>query len=402
MARQRMNVQAPVARLFAERWSPRAFDAQRVVTPEQVATCLEAARWAPSCYGDQPWRFVVADRFRDEAAWQAVLQTLAPANRTWAGQAPVLVVAAALPCFRHNGEENRWRSYDTGQAMLSFCLQATALGLATHQMGGFDGDAVRAALNMPAEVEVLSVTALGYMGDAASLDEALREIERAPRTRLPLEEIAFESRWGESSAPLLHLGWQARYEESPAEELPWFHDRLDEDFAEALDRLDLHGGKALDLGCGPGTQAIALARMGFAVTACDVAQAAIDGAAARAAEAGVTIDFWVGDATGMRFDPEFDLVVDRGVLHCFADPAQRDRYIAGIRSALKPGGVLLLKCFSHKEQRENGPPCRYAPEDLRRFFADGFRVARIGEAEFQGNHDEAPPKALFAVIHRVE
>lgn len=400
MARERIHVQAPVAPIFARRWSPRAFDPARPVARAALISALEAARWAPSCYGDQPWRFIIAERATDEDAWRGVFDALAPANQEWAGQAPLFVVAAAQTRFRHNDAPNRWHGYDCGQAMLSFCLQASALGLVCHQMGGFDADAIRSALAIPASVALMSVTAVGHPGDAASLSESLQGTERAPRGRLPLEQIAFAGRWERPLDVPRALGWQARYEESPAEKLPWFHDRLDEDFARALDALGIEGGRALDLGCGPGTQAIALAGRGFAVTACDVAPAAIDGARARAEECGVAVDFRIADATTVRFDAPFDLVIDRGVLHCFDDPAQRTRYIESIRAALRPGGVLLLKCFSHEEQREEGPPCRFAPEQLRAFFADGFTVERIEPARFAGTMEGEQPKALFAVIRR--
>ncbi len=401
MTQQRINVQAPIARLFAERWSPRAFDAERPVSAEQLATCLEAARWAPSCYGAQPWRFVVADRARDAESWQAVLESLAPTNQAWARRAPLLVVAGCLPEFAHNGKPNRWSGYDCGQAMMAFCLQATALGLQPHQMGGFDETALKSALAIPEAVRVMSVTALGYGGDASLLDEELQAIETAPRNRLALAEISHASRWGKAMRPPLALGWQARYEESAAEELPWFHAGLDSDIADALAELGLSGGDALDIGCGPGTQAVALAKLGFRVTATDVAPAAIHGAKQRAEAAGVTIDFRSGDATTMQLAGAFDLIIDRGVMHCFTDPEQRHRYVNRIRDWLKPDGVLLLKCFSHEETREQGPPCRFSPDDLRGFFAEGFAPPTIREAQFQGTLDGPPPKALFAIIrHR--
>ena len=82
-----------------------------------------------SCYGAQPWNFIICDRSRDEAAWNKALECLAEGNITWAQNAPVLILAVAVEHFKHNGEPNRWAQYDTGSAGISLCLQATDLGL---------------------------------------------------------------------------------------------------------------------------------------------------------------------------------------------------------------------------------------------------------------------------------
>ncbi len=195
MSRQRLNSQAPVHELIAARWSPRAF-AERPVELQKLASCLEAARWAPSCYNDQPWRFLVADRYRDEEAWQLLLECLVPVNRRWANRAPVLVLTCAAIRFRHNGQPNRWSGYDAGQAVMALVLQAADLGLAAHQMAGFDAVRVRAEFKIPEQFEPMTVTALGYPGEPTVLDEDLRERELAPRQRCSLEEIAFTGCWG--------------------------------------------------------------------------------------------------------------------------------------------------------------------------------------------------------------
>ncbi|MDQ7010959.1 MAG: nitroreductase family protein [Mariprofundaceae bacterium] len=398
MARQRMNVQAPIERLFADRWSTRAFDRDRPVSREALAACLEAARWAPSCFGEEPWRFIVADRSTDEAAWQTVFDTLAPKNQLWARNVPVLIVTACEPSFSQSREANRWCEYDAGQAAICLCLQATALGLASHQMGGFDPGALKQALGLPDQMHVMSIVALGHAGRADELDPDFQGMESAPRNRKPIEDVVHTGKWGESWTPPEAPGWQARYEETPAEKLPWFHPELDPDFAAALERLDIKSGPAFDIGCGPGTQAIALARLGFEVTAVDVAGAAIEGAEKRAAEAGVTIDFTAGDILSMDIDRRFDLVLDRGVLHCFADEERRRKYIARIRHWLKPGGILLLKCFSHEETREEGPPCRFSPDDIRTMFREGFTIVELKPTVFPAAED--PPRALFTGLRR--
>ncbi len=137
MIEKKSTTQVPIHELLARRWSGRAYDAQHPVQAAALIALLEAARWAPSCYGDEPWRFLVCDKHADAAAWQAALDCLAAGNQSWAQNAPILILASAATRLR-NGSPNRWGGYDTGAAMMSLCLQATALGLMCHQMGGFD------------------------------------------------------------------------------------------------------------------------------------------------------------------------------------------------------------------------------------------------------------------------
>jgi len=195
MSKVQENQEHQTHDLFQSRWSPRAFDANRDVSAKQLASCLEAARWAPSCFGDQPWRFVVCHRSADEAAWQRLLACLAPKNQEWAKDAPVLMMICTNTVFGHNQAANRWAEYDAGQAAVSFCLQATALGLVTHQMGGFDAGKVHADLGVPENITPMAALALGYQGDAESLDDGFKAIEQAPRARKPLAEIAFMGQW---------------------------------------------------------------------------------------------------------------------------------------------------------------------------------------------------------------
>ncbi|MCB1920830.1 MAG: nitroreductase family protein [Candidatus Competibacteraceae bacterium] len=185
----------PIADLIARRWSPRAIDPDQPVSREQVLALLEAARWAPSCFGDQPWRYLVWDRFRDAAAWQQAFECLAEGNQIWVRNAPVLLLSVAAPHFGHNNKPNRWAQYDTGAASENLCLQAAALGLAAHQMGGFDPDKVKAAFNIPADHICMAMIAVGHPGPVEVLTDALREKEQAPRERKPLAQIAFDGRW---------------------------------------------------------------------------------------------------------------------------------------------------------------------------------------------------------------
>lgn len=180
--------------LLAGRWSPRAFSAAPL-SREHLHSLLEAARWAPSSSNLQPWRFIAFDRHRDEAAFQRAFETLAPSNRTWNVRVPVLVCVTAST-LTPKGDVSRTALYDTGAAAMALVLQAHALGLATHQMGGFDRDAFRAAFEIPPEVEIIAMVAVGHHGDANLLDDALREREAAPRARKALGETSFEGAWG--------------------------------------------------------------------------------------------------------------------------------------------------------------------------------------------------------------
>ena len=185
----------PIHDIISRRWSPRAFDANRHVNSGQITSLLEAARWAPSCFGDEPWRFVVCNRSASEVAWQQALECLAPKNQEWAVNAPVLMLACADSVFRQNGKTNRWAQYDTGGAAISLCIQAVDLGLAAHQMGGFDPDAARIAFNIPEQFTPMAMIAVGHQASANTLGEDFKAAELAERSRRPLSDNCFDGVW---------------------------------------------------------------------------------------------------------------------------------------------------------------------------------------------------------------
>ncbi|MGN4223716.1 nitroreductase family protein, partial [Burkholderia gladioli] len=133
--------------LIAGRWSPRAYSNQPI-SGEHLHALLEAARWAPSAYNAQPWRFVVFDRTRDEAAFKKAFATLVPFNQAWNAPAPVLI-AVTSHTLTSKGEPSTTALYDAGAAAMALVLQAHALGLAAHQMSGFDPKAFREAFAVP-------------------------------------------------------------------------------------------------------------------------------------------------------------------------------------------------------------------------------------------------------------
>lgn len=195
MSQERANAHTDIHDIIARRWSPRAFDADKRLESAKLAACLEAARWAPSCFGDEPWRFIVCDRFADTEAWQKLHDGLTPRNQSWAGKAPVLILACAGSVFRTGGKPNRWAQYDTGAASVSLCLQATALGLASHQMGGFDAEKLRQAFAISAEYTPMAVIAIGYATHVGGLDEGFHAQELGSRQRRDLGEHFYAGVW---------------------------------------------------------------------------------------------------------------------------------------------------------------------------------------------------------------
>jgi nitroreductase len=188
----------PIHALLRERWSPRAF-ADRPVPVEALASLFEAARWAPSSFNEQPWAYLVAPR-QDGADFQRLLACLVPGNQAWASAAPVLALSVAKLAFDRNGRPNRHAFHDVGLASAQLTLQAAALGLAVHQMAGFDVGQARRAYGIPEGWEPAAAIALGYPADPVTLPEDLRQREVQPRRRKGLEEFVFSGSWGRPAA----------------------------------------------------------------------------------------------------------------------------------------------------------------------------------------------------------
>lgn len=177
--------------IFHRRWSPRSFS-DREVSPADLAKVFEAARWAASSFNEQPWRWLVGKR--NSPTFNKILDSLMPFNQAWAGNAPVLILGTAKTTFSHNNTPNRVALYDLGAASSYLTLQAAALGLVAHQMGGFDQDAARKSLEIPDDFLIGAVIALGYQGQPEALaNDQMQAQEKAPRQRKPLSEIVFSS-----------------------------------------------------------------------------------------------------------------------------------------------------------------------------------------------------------------
>jgi len=200
MMQNRTDTQIPIHELIRQRWSSRAFSSHPVES-DKLLSILEAARWAPSSRNEQPWAFLVATKDNPEN-YEALAGVLMDSNRAWAGNAPVLILTTAHTRLEKDGQPNRHSFHDLGQATANLVFQATSLGLATHQMGGFHANAARERFAIPETWEPVSVIALGYPGNAELLPEPLRERETAQRRRKPLEEFVFSGTW-DHPAPFL-------------------------------------------------------------------------------------------------------------------------------------------------------------------------------------------------------
>lgn len=178
--------EATVDPLFINRWSPRALDPSPI-PPETIQTLFEAARWAPSCFNDQPWLFVYADTAELRATY---MEILADGNRVWCKNAPVLAILFARRRFAHNNKPNGWAVFDCGAAWMSLTVQARLLGLYTHAMAGFSKESAHRLLGVPqGDYEAVCAIAIGNYGDPASLPADLRDIEK-PNGRNPLATVA--------------------------------------------------------------------------------------------------------------------------------------------------------------------------------------------------------------------
>jgi nitroreductase len=172
--------------MFADRWSPRAFLSDPL-TEREIQTLFEAARWAPSCFNEQPWRFVYATAPEQR---QKLVACLVAKNQLWAGRAPLVMFVLSRRCFQKTGKENRHAPYDAGAAWMALALQARKLGLYAHAMAGFNLDKAYETLGVSRdEFHIMAAIAVGRLGDASELPDDLRAME-APNNRKPHAEVA--------------------------------------------------------------------------------------------------------------------------------------------------------------------------------------------------------------------
>ena len=181
----------PVNEVFLNRWSPRAFDGS-IMAEDDLLAMFEAARWAPSAFNSQPWRFLYA--LRGEGDWERFLDLLIPWNRAWAQSASALIyiLSDRLPMTDKAGEpaSSHTHSYDAGSAWAYLALEATMMGYQAHGMSGVDFERAQAELRVPERYRIEAAAVVGRIGNPATLPEKLRARE-TPSGRKHVEEFAF-------------------------------------------------------------------------------------------------------------------------------------------------------------------------------------------------------------------
>lgn len=184
-------IEQPLLEVIERRKSSRAY-ADKKVEPEKIKALFEAARWAPSSSNEQPWVYIYATKDQSEL-WTKIFSILVEGNRIWADRAQLLIVAIARKNFFANDKPNGSAKYDLGAANAFLSLQATALGLNVHQMGGFNRETAKAELNIPDTHEAVVVMAIGYPGDVEMLAENFKLRELAPRERYVQESFVMNT-----------------------------------------------------------------------------------------------------------------------------------------------------------------------------------------------------------------
>jgi nitroreductase len=174
---------------LANRWSPRSFT-NRPIDAETLRSLFDAARWAASCFGEQPWRFMIATQ-ADPEQFAKVLGLLVPFNQGWAGKAFLVGITVAKKTFEQNGNPNRFNMHDTGAALANLAIEASARGLQAHGMGGFDADRARVELGVPEDFEIGAAFAVGYVEEPSG--------PPADRSRKPLSDLVFGTEWGKAA-----------------------------------------------------------------------------------------------------------------------------------------------------------------------------------------------------------
>ncbi|MDR2011092.1 MAG: nitroreductase family protein [Bacteroidales bacterium] len=176
--------------LIKQRKSSRDFS-DRPVNESDILKIFEAARWAPSSYNGQPWRFIFADKEKNPELYNTLLGIMVEFNQAWAKAAPVLVIAMTKYRNEHSGEENKHSWYDLGLAVENMVIMAESLGISTHQMSGFYPEKAREELNIPEDLEPVTMIAIGYPEKTGNLPLDIYRMETLPRERKEIDEIFF-------------------------------------------------------------------------------------------------------------------------------------------------------------------------------------------------------------------
>lgn len=180
--------------LISGRFSPKYFSTNPI-EQEKIDLLFEAARWAPSCFNDQPWKFIYSTKDTIES-YNKLLSCLVESNQNWAKSAYMLTICLSSKKFSLNGKPNRFNAYDTGMAMCNILHQATDMNLFVHQMGGFNVEKARELLEIPDDFEIISMMAIGYL-DEEFLTESLDY--KNSRKRKEKETFVFKGKFHDKS-----------------------------------------------------------------------------------------------------------------------------------------------------------------------------------------------------------
>ncbi|WP_174855534.1 nitroreductase family protein [Wolbachia endosymbiont of Ctenocephalides felis wCfeT] len=173
--------------LIKFRHSGRSYDSAKTISQEEINVLIEAMRLTPSCFGDEPWRYIICNKYNNQSSWEKLLNCLDESNQKWAKDAQILIISLSAKNFRKlSSGENFWAKHDTGAANYALMLQAASMDLMAHQMGGFDKDKIVKNFNIPDDFNVMSVIAIGYEEEGAEIKE---------KKRRPIEEIFFYDEW---------------------------------------------------------------------------------------------------------------------------------------------------------------------------------------------------------------
>jgi cyclopropane fatty-acyl-phospholipid synthase-like methyltransferase len=197
--------------------------------------------------------------------------------------------------------------------------------------------------------------------------------------------------------PLGFEDWEKLYQNQNIESMPWFNPDLDLDLHEALSQLNINSGTILDLGTGPGTQAIALAERGFQVTATDISETALHQAEQAAKQKKINISWQQDDIINSKLNQTFDYVFDRGCFHVLS-PENRQDYVKIVHNLLNDKGYLFIKCFSHLQPGNQGPH-KFTPEQINEIFNKHFQILNIKQTVYQGKLNLLP-KSLFCILQK--
>lgn len=182
--------------LLKKRWSPRAFTHQEV-PKESMQRIFDAARWAPSSFNDQPWRFIVG--IKGDKTWDMILEALVEFNQKWASLAPVLAISIGKKTSAKTGKPNAVFQYDVGQAVAHITFQVMQEGLFMHQMGGINKEKAAQLFEVPEDYQVLTAFAIGHKGEPQLLEEDLAESEKSARKRHEPQQLVFSGKFGSAS-----------------------------------------------------------------------------------------------------------------------------------------------------------------------------------------------------------